>query len=211
MQITDSGLPNMRLQRDAARRRAPEACRWGQKMRIITIVLAAMLTTIGCSTPIRYPSITEQTHRLRFQFRVPQESGITNGNVDVITNNGINGFPLRNCTRLAETDFIIFERDSLIHWDAHRAIAIEPGDGVSRIFELSIPLKPESTDWSEWRGPSYTSRERMIAFHLGHGAEVYRDRRDMSKPPTIELRYKVEEYKSPQHAPPAGRGEAPRP
>jgi hypothetical protein len=174
--------------------------RWGQKMKRMCIMLAALLAVVGCSTPILYPSIDKQTSRLRFQFRVAGDQDLATGNVDLVTNNGIGGFPLRNCRRLPTQDYILFENDALIHWDSYRAIAIEPGDGVSRIFELSIPLKPELTDWSDWRGPSYTSRERMIAFHLCHGANVYRDKRDMGKPPKFELRYKVEEYKSPQQA-----------
>ena len=148
---------------------------------------------MGCTTTPRYPSIDEQRHHLRFQFRIPAGEEIDKARIDVVSNNGIHGMLLESCQTMPASDYVLYEGNSRILWDTYRAIVIQPANDASRIFELRIPLEPLPSQWSEWTRPDFTSRERMIAGALCQGSQVYRDKRDMSKPPHIELRYRVED------------------
>ena len=172
----------MRLQRDAAKRRAPEACRSLNKMKhIFAITFALLAVTTVCTA----------TTFIRIRLGIPD-----NPNAILLNDKPVTDEKLSS----------IMDRLAAIDTNQHVIVQITPETRAADLLPILIMLSQKGLNnlvVNPINDSSSITQDTRIVFTLW--PSMAHDLRQFHKDTDGQ------EIKESEHAPPAGRGEAPRP
>jgi hypothetical protein len=112
--------------------------------------------------------------------------------LEFVTNEGINGSPLKSLSPREEQNHIIFSTSFLSFGESRHAVMVRPfSTAPTQVFPL--PLTVKAADWSSWTKPEYLENSDASWTFMQNlkNAERFTD----LPPNCFELRYKVEAAK----------------